>query len=177
MALMKLRGCEFEFAPVRDSFNRRALAFKNGIIQALKSLGVKEDDLDVNMEPLAIAKKEAFASWYVEGRFYYYSCSQFRFVDNMFIVNKVLTMSIANVLSGRTPVEDFLNDFQEESDVREKRAEAREYFGLPETFTMPEVDLMYRKISKDLHPDMPGGDVDKFKKLNEAHKILKREFS
>jgi len=26
-----------------------------------------------------------------------------------------------------------------------------------------------------LHPDMPNGNVEKFKEINKAHKILKRE--
>ena len=34
-----------------------------------------------------------------------------------------------------------------------------------------------KEMAKTLHPDTPTGDVEKFKKLNHAHKILKRELS
>ena len=40
---------------------------------------------------------------------------------------------------------------------------------------LKEIDLRYKKLAKEFHPDMPNGDNDMFKKLNEYHKILKRE--
>ncbi|MBS3114183.1 hypothetical protein J4448_03705 [Candidatus Woesearchaeota archaeon] len=30
-------------------------------------------------------------------------------------------------------------------------------------------------MAKKYHPDMPEGNVDKFKEINRAHKILRRE--
>ncbi|MCX9025094.1 MAG: DnaJ domain-containing protein [Candidatus Methanoperedens sp.] len=35
----------------------------------------------------------------------------------------------------------------------------------------------YKALAKELHPDMPTGDTEKFKQLNIAHKILKRELT
>jgi len=35
----------------------------------------------------------------------------------------------------------------------------------------------HREMAKELHPDMSTGDTEQFKKLNIAHKILKRELT
>jgi len=32
-------------------------------------------------------------------------------------------------------------------------------------------------LAKETHPDMPDGDTEKFKMINRAHKILKRELA
>jgi len=177
MAKINLKGYEFEDVPVKDSFHRRALAFQNNIIKILKQIGVKEEDIELSMESMAIAKKPAFVSWFHNERHHYYSYTGKRFVDNMFIVNKIISLSVNDLIDGKKTMEEFSAEFMEKTDVAEKRKEAREYFGLEEHFTMDEVDKSYKQLAKDLHPDMPNGDLEKFKKLNESHKILKRELT
>ena len=71
---------------------------------------------------------------------------------------------------------DFIEEFREDDGLEEKRREAREFFGLDYTTNDFElVDKKYKELAKSLHPDMPNGDVEKFKQLNHHHKILKRE--
>ena len=40
--------------------------------------------------------------------------------------------------------------------------------------TSAELKEKYLKLSKNYHPDMPEGDVKKFKEINEAYKILQK---
>lgn len=177
MAKLILKGYQFEDVGVKDSFNRRELAFINNIIRALKQIGVDEDQIDVSHETMLLAKKPAFVSWFHNERHHYYSYSGKRFIDNLFVVNKIISLSVLDVLEDRKSYEEFSLEFLEETDVEDKRKEAREYFGLEENFTMAEVNKSYKRLAKDLHPDMPNGDGEKFKRLNEAHKILKRELT
>ncbi|MDP2749318.1 MAG: DnaJ domain-containing protein [Nanoarchaeota archaeon] len=177
MTKLSLKGYEFEDVSVKDSFNRREVAFTNNIINALKKIGVNEDNIDVSYESMPLIKKPAFVSWYHDERHHYYSYSGKRFIDNLFVVNKIICLSVLDVLEGRKSYEDFSLDFLEETDIEDKRKEARDYFGIKENFTMADVNKSYKQLAKDLHPDMPGGDGEKFKKLNEAHKILKRELT
>jgi len=51
-------------------------------------------------------------------------------------------------------------------------AQAFELFGLPHSATSQEVKKRYRALSKQYHPDMPNGDEEKFKKLNNANQVL-----
>lgn len=177
MAKLSLKGYEFEDVIVKDSFNRRELAFANNIIRTLKQIGVDEDQIEVRHENLPLTKKPACVSWYHKERHHYYSYSGKRFVDNLFIVNKIISLSVLDVIEARKSYEDFSLDFLEETNIEDKRKEAREYFGLKENFTMADVNNAYKRLAKDLHPDMPNGDGEEFKKLNDAHKILKRELT
>ncbi len=37
------------------------------------------------------------------------------------------------------------------------------------------IDKKYKSLAREHHPDMPTGDANKFKIINEAHKTLKKE--
>ena len=37
------------------------------------------------------------------------------------------------------------------------------------------INKKYKELAKEHHPDMPGGNTEKFKAINHAHKTLKRE--
>ena len=72
----------------------------------------------------------------------------------------------------------FNNAFSEDKDVQEQRKKARELLGIDEkSLDLDLINKRYRELAKSLHPDMPGGDLEKFKALNRAHKILKRELT
>ena len=56
------------------------------------------------------------------------------------------------------------------------RKEAREILGVEENvLDMAHIDKKYKTLAKKYHPDMPDGDLEMFKKINNAHKLLKRE--
>ena len=40
---------------------------------------------------------------------------------------------------------------------------------------LEDINKKYKVLAKDAHPDMSNGDTERFKAINHAHKILKRE--
>lgn len=177
MATIKAKGHEFNAFAAKDSFNRRALQFKNNIIGALGKIGLKEEDIEIPLEASAVKKANAGASWYMDGRHMYYSHNASkRFVDNLYVVSKVIELEVTALLDNRKTPEDFINEFSEDRDIEDKRKEARKVLGLSEdTLDMEIINEKYKSLAKECHPDMPNGDTGKFKSINRAHKILKRE--
>lgn len=47
-----------------------------------------------------------------------------------------------------------------------------EVLGVSRDASTAEISDAFRQRAKELHPDMPGGDADAFKLLNEAHSVL-----
>ena len=175
--MIKIKGYEFNAMSVRDSFNRRALKFKNNIITHLRAIGVSPDDVDIELEPLAMKRFPASASWYFEGYNLHFSYKAgLKYVDNLFVVSKIIEFEVSAILEGKKSYDEFIADFTEERDVEEGRKAARELLGVdPESLDLPAINKAYKLLAKDAHPDMPNGDTETFKALNRAHKILKRE--
>ena len=176
MAKIKLKGYEITIPTIRDSYDRRAMQYKNNIIEALKKIGLTEDDINIKPEPSAFRFAPAFVSWYIDGHHLYYSYKIARkYVENLYIVSKVLELEVNSLLTGQKSREEFIGDFSEEHDVEEKRKKARTVLGVEHDVTdISVIDAKYKDLAKKNHPDMPGGDTEKFKVINNAHKILKR---
>lgn len=179
METIKIKGHNIRVIAAKDSFNRRALQYKNKLITALGKLGVVRDNVEADVEGYCGREAKAVATWYYAGhRMQYENTSQKKFVDNLSIVAQVIEKEVELVLSEKKLLEEFIAEFAEDEDVGEERKEAREFFGLTHDHKdIEEVNKRYKEMAKTLHPDMPTGDVEKFKKLNNAHKILKRELS
>ncbi len=177
MAIVKVKGYEFNAVSFKDSFNRRAQRVKNNIIESLKEIGLTDDDIYVDLEPMAVRKLPASASWYVEGFHLHYSYKAgSKYVDNLFVVSKIIEFEVKAVLEGKKTIDEFIKDFTEKHDVEEERKNARELIGVDsDSLNLDDINKKYKLLAKDLHPDMPNGDTEKFKALNRAHKILKRE--
>ncbi len=174
-----IKGHEIGTIIVKNAHNRRAMQFKNNIIMLLRSIGVNENDIYVPVENVAIKKAKASATWYYSGHRMYYSHNmQSKFVDNLHVLFKVIEIESNLVLSEKKTFDDFISEFREDSDVDDKRKEAREFFGVePDSNDLEIISKKYKAMAKELHPDMPSGDTEKFKQLNIAHKILKRELT
>jgi len=179
MALIKIKGHEITTITVRDSFNRRAVQFQNNIIELLSKISITEDDIDIPMENVALKKAPASVSWYFDGHHLHYSYSACnKFVENLYVVQKLLELEINALIDGEKTVEDFVLEFREEHDVADRRKDAREALGLEhDVIDIDVVDKAYKALAKEHHPDKEGGDVLKFKEINHAHKILKRELT
>ena len=177
MAKIKVKGCEFEAVTVRDSFNRRATQFKNNIITSIKRLGLTADDVDIELEPNAIKKAPASVSWYIDKRHLYYSHnSRSNYVENLYIVFKVIDLEITALLEDRITLSEFISEFSEDKDIAKKRKEARVVLGLNHDVNdLKAIDRAYKDLAKKHHPDTENGDTETFKEINQAHKILKRE--
>ena len=177
MAIITIKGHEFNAVLARDSFGRRALQYKNKIISALVKIGLVNDDVIIDLEPVAIKNVQASATWYIEGyRMYYSYKSAKKYVDNLYIVYKVIELEVGDLLAEKKTFEEFLLEFTEKDDVEHMRKEARELLGVEhDVLDIAIIDKRYKELAKKYHPDMDGGDTEMFKKINNAHKILKRE--
>jgi hypothetical protein len=179
MAKIVLRGKEYEQIAISGTHGRLAVQYKNKIISVLHKLGVRNDDVKIEIPAVAFKKEPASASWWQEDRHMYYSCSKGRnYAENLHLVSRVIERYVNEVLDETIPIEEFFEEFHEKSDVDTARKEAREKLGLPEdTDDFELVNKTYRKMVKEHHPDTANGDEDKFKDINNAHKVLKRELT
>lgn len=178
MVKINVRGHDINAPNIKDSYNRRATQFENTIMTALRRAGITEDYVDVKMEKFGFKKCPAAASWYVKGFHLHYSyngCQ--RFVENLYVVSKIIEIETTALINEKLSFEDYVSKFSEEDNITEKRKEARTTLGLEhDEMDFNNISKTYKKLAKQHHPDMPEGDIEKFKALNAAHKILKREF-
>ena len=168
MTHLKLKGHSIAILRVKDSFNRRALAFKNKILTTLRSIGLSEDDVEIDMEAASHKRLPASASWYLEGYHMHYSYNQGNnFAENLYVVSKVIESEIALLIQEKRTIEEFINEFCEEKDVKEARIKAREVLGVSsDSHDLDEIDKKFKALARNHHPDMPKGDVALFKEIN-----------
>ncbi len=177
MPEIKIRGHDYQINLTRDSFNRRSIQYGNKIVEKFKLIGLTVDDIEIKQERLAIKRAPAKVSWWIDDHHCHFSFNKMsKFVDNLLVVFKVIDFNVDELVAGNISLEEFIGSFRESDGFDEKRTKAREFFGLEEDhIDLEMVNKKYRSLSKTLHPDMPTGDVIKFKELNEHHKTLKRE--
>lgn len=177
MAITKVKGHEFETFIVNESFSRRAVQFMNHIIKALNLLGVPERQIDVTMEKYALKNAPASVLWFMDGHRMYFSYEAApRFVENLYIISKVIALEVDAVINKRKTMQDFVSEFSEQEDIEEQRKEAREILGVShDTKDLDAINKRYKALAKEHHPDVSTGNLTKFKAINRAHKILKRE--
>ena len=175
--MASIKGHEFNAVIAKDSFDRRAVQYRNKILSTLKRIGITEDYVDVPLERVAIKKAAASVSWYMEGHNLHFSYqASGRFVDNLFVVSKVLELEVDLLVNKGKNINDFMSAFSEEKDIEKTRKEAREILGVEhDTMDIEVINKHYKNFAKECHPDMPKGDIERFKAINRAHKILKRE--
>ncbi len=174
---MIIKGHEFPEFKGQGSSSRRAIQFRNDIFTNLKKLGVHEDDIMIKMELLAIRKVQAAVSWYFQDQHLFFSYNKSNFVGNLYVVSKVIESETKVLLNGEKTTQQFILDFAEDEDVLEKRKSARKLLKVNEDcLDLDEINKKYKLLAKEHHPDK-GGDVEVFKLINNAHKLLKRELS
>ena len=177
MAIIKVKGHEFAALTIKDSFDRRALQYKNKIITTLRKIGLTEDDIEVDLETVAVKKAPASASWYFGNHYLHYSYRAApKYVENLYVVSKLIELEVGALVSGKKTPEEFITEFSEDKDIGDRRKKAREVLGIDEdSIDLNHIDSKYKELAKKHHPDMPGGNVEKFKQINRAHKVLRRE--
>jgi hypothetical protein len=179
LGMVRIKGHEIDPVVARNSFERRTLQYKNKIKASLRKVGVREDDVEVPLERFAIRNVPGSATfWLGNHRLYYSYARSKRFVDNLYVVQKLIELEVDEVLSGKKSEQEFCDAFTEDKDVEDQRKEARELIGVSEhCVDLNEINLKYKKLAMKCHPDMPTGDHEKFQSLNRAHKLLKRELA
>ncbi len=179
MVHLTVKGNEFDVTFNTHSSSRSVILFINKIYTTLKKIGVPEHHIKLKEERQPLRKAPAEVFWYVNGFHCYYSYNrQARYVDNLQIISKLLEIEINKILNQEKDIQEFISDFKEEDDLQEKRKEARILLNVEETETNLEViNKKYKILAKEYHPDVNKnhGSEEKFKKLNEAHKLLKQE--
>ncbi|HLD79553.1 MAG TPA: DnaJ domain-containing protein [Candidatus Nanoarchaeia archaeon] len=177
MTTITIKGHDITPIIIRDSYDRRAVQYKNSIIEVLGKLGLTEDDIDIKHEVSAFRSAPASVSWYLDGHHLYYSYKiSKKHVENLYIVFKVIDLEVKALLAGQKTPEEFISAFLERPDVEEKRKEARAILGVEQNvIDIGVINARYKSLAKKNHPDMPGGDTERFKEINSAHQILKRE--
>lgn len=175
--MIKVKGHEIAEPKITHPLNRRATAMQNHIISTLGKIGIDVDYVEIPMEKIAMRKAPASASFYFEGRNLKYSYSLLpRFVDNLYIVDKVLELEIEKLLNKEITNDDFTREFSEEDDIDDKLVDARKLLEVStDEVDMDVISKSYRKLAKKYHPDMSGGDHEKFQEINAAHKLIKKE--
>ena len=150
---------------------------KNDIIEYLSVLGVEPHQIDLEIESVAIKNAPASVTWYFAGHKCYYSYTSLpRFIDNLFIVSVIIELEVTKLVGKEMTEEEFCRSFSEDDDVQQQREEARKLLGVDANEKDFEViTKKYKLMAKEHHPDMPNGDPELFKKINLAHKLLKRE--
>jgi|ETN02SMinimDraft_2_1059926.scaffolds.fasta_scaffold22120_2 hypothetical protein len=179
MPQVKIKGYEFNAMIVRDSFTRRAQKFYNNIIKTLRAVGVTEDDIDMKLEPAPIRNLPASITWYLDGHQLHYSYKAgTKYVENLYIISKILEFEVKQILAEEKTMNQFILDFSEDDEVEHQRKEARKLLGVEEdSLDLELMNKKYKLLAKEAHPDMPDGDTERFKNLNRAHKIVKRELA
>ncbi|MFA6073412.1 MAG: J domain-containing protein [Candidatus Woesearchaeota archaeon] len=177
MVKITAKGHEIDAIAIKDSFNRRAMQFKNNIIASLGRLGLTVDDINIDLEANAIKKAPAVVSWYFDNRHMHYSYGlRTKYVENLYVVFKIIDLEITSLLEKRRTLSEFVEEFSEDTDVMKKREQARAILGLENHVDdLKVIDKAYKDLAKEHHPDTDNGSVEKFKEINHAHKILKRE--
>lgn len=170
---------EHEIKPLnpKGASQRKIVQVTNAITSTLARIGVHEDDVEVQTERVAIKRCPAEVSFWVEHEhchYSYHACTTF--IENLWVVYKVLEAEVKRVETNDWTVEEFAYSFAEKTDVTEQRREAREIIGVSEDcFDMALIKKKYKVLAKQHHPDMPNGDHEQFQKINRAHKILQKE--
>lgn len=176
--MVRIKDYDFKQITIRDSHTRRALQYKNRIMNAFKVFGLTEDHIEIPMERMGMKKAQASISWYMWGEHLFFSYNKAgSFANNIAMVAQVIEHFLALVIEEKISQEQFIEEFVEDSDILEQRKNAREVLGVEEDSTdFEKMHQNYKKLAVEHHPDKPNGSTEKFKEINKAHKILKKEF-
>ncbi len=177
--MVKIKGNEIEEPKITNSFDRRAIQIQNNIILTLKKLGIERDNVKMPIEKVPQKKAPASVSWWMEGRDLKYSYSLMpRFIENLYIIDKVLKIEVEKLLSKEINLDQFSREFSEDDDLSEQLKSARKTLGVDESEKDFElISKKYKDLARQHHPDMPEGDHELFQKVNSAHKLIKKELT
>ncbi len=177
MTKLKVKGNELDVNFTTNSSSRYATLFRNKVIFCLRKIGVNQDYIKLKEEVFPMKKAGAEVHFYLNGYNCYYSYNrQVRYVDNLQVISKLIEVEAEKLVSGKRSFEDFLTDYREDEDLVKKRKEARETLKLHESeINLEVIDKQFKIMARESHPDMETGNTEKFKLINEAHKILRKE--
>lgn len=177
--MLKIKGHEIPEPKITASFGRRAVQFEGHIVNTLKNIGVDSDYIKVSSEKFATQNLPASVSWYFEGRSCKYTYGLMpRFVENMYVIDKILSLEAEKLISKELTLEEFSREFSEDDNLSSQLVDARKLLGVDADETdFDVINKAYKKMARTHHPDMSGGDHETFQAINAAHKLIQKELN
>lgn len=174
-----VKGHQIPVKVTKSAYDRKAVLFANNIVDELKKIGITRDDINVETSVLGNKNVPAVLEFWAQGYYLRFSFSLAkRFIDNLYVISELIKLEVREVLEGRKEMGEFLESFSEDSGGKELAdglKQAKVDLGLDESESDLEViDREYKKLARKHHPDA-GGDLEEFKKVNKAHKLIKKQ--
>lgn len=174
-----VKGHEIVVRVTKAGYDRKSILYVNTIVQELKKLNIQRDDIEVKTNVLGNKDIPAVLEFWADGHYlrFTYSMTK-RFIDNLYVIMELIKLEVNDVLTGKINLNEFYHRFTQEDNPKEinnKLKEAKSILGLGASEADIEViNKAYRNLAKSHHPDL-GGDLNEFKKINKAHKLIKKE--
>jgi len=179
MKKLVVKGHEIPVKITKSACDRKAVLFANNIVDELKKLNIPRDDVKIETNILGGKNFPATLEFWAGGHYLRFSYSMTkRFIDNLYMIQELIKLEVAEVLDGKKEILDFYSTFSEDGNRKEISKDlnkAKVVLGLDESET--DVDVInkaYKKLARTSHPDL-GGSLDEFQKINKAHKLIKKQ--
>ena len=178
MVKYTVKGHQIEGKVTKAGYERKAVIFANNIVDELKKVGVARHQIDIKTNILGNKNYPATIEFWGGGHYLRFSYAMTkRFIDNLYIISKVIELEVKEVQDGTKNLHDFFHVFAEDGnrkDIAKDLIQAKKDLGLDEDEQNLEViDKTYKKLARAAHPDL-GGSLEEFQKVNKAHKLIKK---
>lgn len=179
METLLVKGHTIKIKVTKSAYDRKAVLFANNIVESLKKLKIPRDDVSIETRIQGNKNEPAVLEFWTQGHYLRFSFSRTkRFIDNLYIIKELIRIEVDEVISGKKSMHEFIETFTETSNRKEISKElkkAKETLGLLEDEKdLDKITLAYRTLAKKHHPDA-GGEMAEFQKINQAHKLIKKE--
>ena len=180
METFTVKGHEIPLKITKTGCNRKAVQLVNSIVADLKLIGVVRDDVEVEIPTLANRISPAVLEFWLNRHYCRFSYSKAkRFVDNLYLISKLITNEVREVVENRKDIYEFYSMFNEtKSEMKaldKSLSDAKLLLGLEKREdNIDTINLAYKKLARKHHPDL-GGDIEEFQNINKAHKLILKE--
>lgn len=181
MKYYEVNGKRIEIKPTNSRFAKTAYSIFQDILKSFKRIGITPEFINLTL-PRNPLKNDlpAEVAWIVNAKDHYYMCNtQSNYRDNLGVISKVIEMDSYAIRNGMKSFAQVMNQYRLGYEPNgEKILTPREILGIHDSIKdIDYIDYIYKKKAKELHPDMPTGDTEKFKQVNDAYQQLKEELS
>ena len=174
-----VKGHEIKVKITKSAYERKAVLFANNIIEELRKLNIPRDSVEIKTNIIGNKNYPATIEFWAQNHYLRFSFSMAkRFIDNLYVIQELIKIEVNDVLTGKKEFIEFLQTFSEDGNRKEISKDinnAKITLGISEDEKNIEViNKAYKDLAKKHHPDL-AGDLDEFKKINKAHKLIKKE--
>jgi len=178
MTKYTVKGHQIEGKVTKSAYDRKAVMFANNIIDELKKLEIPRDQIEIKTNTIGNKNFPATIEFWAGGHYLRFSYSMTkRFIDNLYIIMKLVELEVQEVLNGEKDLHNFYHTFTEDGNRKEIAKEIKQAkldLGLNEDEQdLETIEKTYKKLARSSHPDL-GGSLEEFQKVNKAHKLIKK---